>query len=275
MEMDVLYGHQLTLKWRCTGQLECSTGLPYDLRGWPFFETEVSRLITLSTNVLDLGRLELSKPRVLNLATQMNAADMREREVVFEGKLRSFDELAAQGTMAPGRPELYGMTNLLKDERHPPMAPEYFAQIVRKKRFTNAADVESVIQLHGRVAAAVFAGTDEFVFEDLGWGEEQMKLLVGVFPLCKPPKELILSSNPLGDAGTRVLSDYASGGGLKQLTSLGFEKTGMTPAGMEIFMQGLIRGDMPVLEQVRRPADRSPLLLLVRCLPHTITMCSS
>jgi hypothetical protein len=60
--MDLLYAHQLTVKFRLTRSLSDATGLPYDERGWPFFETTVSRLASPAWHVLDLGRVDFTAP---------------------------------------------------------------------------------------------------------------------------------------------------------------------------------------------------------------------
>ena len=61
--MDLVYAHQLTVKFRLTRQLDSHKGnLPYDWRGWPLFETAVASLISTSWNVLDFGQVDFSKP---------------------------------------------------------------------------------------------------------------------------------------------------------------------------------------------------------------------
>ena len=61
-QMDILYAHQRTVKWRLTRQQEGATGHPYGMRGWPYFETNVSWLISDQFSVLNLGQVDFLQP---------------------------------------------------------------------------------------------------------------------------------------------------------------------------------------------------------------------
>ena len=61
--MDLLYGHQCTVKMRVTNSGASGGALPHGARGWPFFETCAAWLISDERHVLDLGAVDFKRPR--------------------------------------------------------------------------------------------------------------------------------------------------------------------------------------------------------------------
>ena len=98
--MQVLYAHQMTVKFRLTWQLSSAIGLPYWSRGWPWFETAVAAMISSSWHVLDLGQVDWTEP-IQYHKRKWAKTDTVDTDLVtarYEGKIRSFDELAKAGS---------------------------------------------------------------------------------------------------------------------------------------------------------------------------------
>ena len=185
--MDLLYAHQRTCVWRLTRRLDGHTYLEYCNRGWPFFETTVSQLITLAPNVLDLGTAEA-------------VAALRN----FKGRAQSADELVKgasyQNFLDPGT---HGQ---LLDARRPPLLPDDFEVQMADKTLTNGKDKEVVVGLQLKVATAVLGGARSLDFSSLGWGASDAPQLVKALPWCDRLEEVNLSGNKLGPAGAAALA---------------------------------------------------------------------
>ena len=205
--MDLLYAHQLTVKFRLTRSLSDATGLPYDERGWPFFETTVSRLASPAWHVFDLGRVDFTAPITFSTGTTSTPGYLAEtgekRTLTFEGQLKSAAQLVEQASYSDHNNS--GLAWALRDQRKAPALPERFAAAVRRCTFTNQADVESVIRLQERVAQAVFESVPSLHFEKLAWGPAEVGELVKVLPQCRHVTYLDLGANFLGDEGAICL----------------------------------------------------------------------
>lgn len=205
--MDLLYAHQLTVKFRLTRSLSDATGLPYDERGWPFFETTVSRLASPAWHVFDLGRVDFTAPITFSTGTTSEPGYLAEtgekRTLTFEGHLKPAAQLVEQASYDNHNKS--GLAWVLRDQRKAPLLPERFAAAVRRCTFTNQADVESVIRLQERVAQAVLASVPSLHFEKLAWGPAEVRELVNVLPQCRRVTYLDLGANLLGDEGAICL----------------------------------------------------------------------
>lgn len=205
--MDLLYAHQLTVKFRLTRSLSDATGLPFDERGWPFFETTVSRLASPAWHVFDLGRVDFTAPITFSTGTTSEPGYLAEtgekRTLTFEGQLKPAAQLVEQASYDNHNKS--GLAWVLRDQRKAPLLPERFAAAVRRCTFTNQADVESVIRLQERVAQAVFASVPSLHLEKLAWGPAEVRELVNVLPQCRRVTYLDLGANLLGDEGAICL----------------------------------------------------------------------
>ena len=185
--MDLLYAHQRTCVWRLTRRLDGHTGLQYSERGWPFFETTVSQLITLAPNVLDLGT-----------AQAVNALQK------FQGRARTADELVKgasyQHFVDPGT------HGALLDARRPPLLPDDFKDQMKDKTLTNGKDTEVVIGLQLKVAKAVLSCARSLDFSSLGWGDSDAQLLAKALQWCGRLGTINLSSNKIGAEGAAALA---------------------------------------------------------------------
>lgn len=283
-QMDVLYAHQMTVKFRLTWQLSMATGLPYWARGWPWFETAVAAMISSSWHVLDLGQVDWTKP-IAYYKRKWAKTDSEDTERIsmrYEGAARSFEELATQGSYHY-RNETVGIAALLKHGRRPPQLPDAFAAEITAKKFTNDADVEAVIKMHARVCTQVLAGVETLSYNELGWGPFEAADLAKMILACPKLKSLELYKNPWGDRGVAALaSGLASGlangnalpGALESIEFFGLDCTNVGDAGA-IGIASLIRnGKLPKLNHLRfyagaiGDAGFTALKEAMRALPH-------
>ena len=90
--------------------------------------------------------------------------------------------------------------------RPPPLHPEAFAAKLARKVFTNGkSDLEMVAGIYARTLDGAFGGAEELVFEECGWGDEEVKALAKVLPLARSATYLSLNSNPkIGRDGWRA-----------------------------------------------------------------------
>ena len=154
--MDLLYAHQDTAVLRMTRLLDGYDTLPYDSRGWPYFETTVSQLIKPAHLCLDLGT---------------DAA--REALARFDGKPKAVEALASQGSYTHAFNE--GTFAAFKGSRAPPLTPAEFERRVENKTVTNGKDMRVLIELQATVATTVLGETQELNY---------FKLDTYLQPLC-------------------------------------------------------------------------------------------
>ena len=187
--MDLLYAHQRTCVWRMTRRLEGhSSSLEYSVRGWPFFETTVSQLVTLATNILDLGTAK--------------AAEALKR---FEGRAQSMSSLAMQASYVA--PVVAGVHGLLLDARRPPpLLPVDFEVQMGDKTLAKWKDAEVVIKLQRKVVTAVLGSAKSLNFSDLRWGVADARLLVKALPWCHQLHTLTLKGNMIFAEGAAALA---------------------------------------------------------------------
>jgi len=264
-QMDLLYGHQLTVKFRITRQLE--NALAYSKRGWPFFETSVAQLISLGKGVFDLGRVDFSK--------SINCAD---KVYTFEGRSQPAQMLAAQGSYRNW--ETAGVCKLVLDERQPPLLPEDFAHHMESMTFTNGSDREAVAALQSRVCQAVLDGVEHLDFSQNPWGPSELEKLGlavanmpkavsldldpltngmtadGVHALLKHDpllhlKELLVGNNKLRDAGAVALASEIQLGKLRGLNLLRIGDSRIGDEGGVALGKAIEGGHLPHLNDLR------------------------
>ena len=194
--VNLWYGHGLVEKWLLTALPAGAPAAmkPYAERGWPCFERALAELITKFSYVLDLGGLEGQRPPSWD--------DVRRRCWVLE--------------------------------RAPPPGPEAFAELLRARTFTNAADHAVVERKYAQTAEELFYTAEELHFAFRGWGDAAVQgLLEGPLAGCGRLRVLALAHNPVGDAGAAALArrlPALGGGGLEVLR---LDHTGIGDEGAE------------------------------------------
>ena len=141
--MGILYAHAHTCVWRITRCPDAEHDprhgqVPYHHRAWPFFETEVSRLIKFAPNRFDLGT-----------ASAMAAL------TDFEGRMpRSIEDLVRKASYAHHLKA--GVHRRLRDmDLALPLTPESFADTLRTKSLSSPSDRELLIAMHRKAVSAV------------------------------------------------------------------------------------------------------------------------
>ena len=102
-------------------------------------------------------------------------------------------------------------------ERLVPQAPERFAALMRTKTFTNGADCELVIHLYTSTLNSVLSAAPRLTMrKNAHWGDEDMRALVEVLPLCAEATELDLfrSFMKATEEGMAVLTGTVKAGKL-------------------------------------------------------------
>ena len=271
-QMDLLYGHQLTVKWRCTRRLATTTtapttansstgtttttttttttALPYSQRGWPYFETQVSHLISLAPHVLDLGRVDWSAPIPYDLHEWRGTSNVVTGSATahFRGVSKPFAELASQGSYVnAGSPAFFGQ---VQDRRRPPTLPADFSSAsgVRSKHFTNGADVDAVISLHVRVATAVLEGVRDLTLNHFGWSPSDGAALAAALRHTRRVRHLDLGFNQLADRGVTALAAAAKSGTLSQLAMLKLHVNNVSDAGCADLASAMHAGCLPAIQ---------------------------
>ena len=266
-DMELLYGHQLTVKWRLTRSLSDAQGLPYSERGWPFFETCVSHLISLAPHVLDLGRVDWTRP----ISYPVHKWNGRENAVIkhevasFSGEAKPFDVLADQGLYVnAGTPMLVGE---VQDRRQPPITPLDFSakEAVHAKKFTNDADVQVVIDLHEAVALAVLGGVQDLLLNHQGWDAADGAALAIALRHTQRVRMLDLGFNQLGDGGVRPIADAAAAGCLPHLATLKLHANGIGDSGATALAGAVAAGSLrqlgTLLLHINSVADKGAVAL--------------
>lgn len=251
-QMDMLYAHQLTVKFRLTWQLSKATGLPYGKRGWPFFETAVAAMISSSWHVLDLGKVDWTVPVEYPIRewTGTDSRDTEKVQIMFDGKAKPFETLAKQGSYHY-RNETVGVAALLKYGRRPPLLPKAFATAMASKTFTNNADLTSVIQMHARVCTDVLSNVETLSYNDLGWGSFEAQDLAKVLLACPKLKSIELYKNPWGERGVEALAMALSAGSLDHVEFLGLDCSGIGDRGAISIASLIEDGKLPKLNHLR------------------------
>ena len=108
--------------------------------------------------------------------------------------------------------------------RPPPLHPEAFAAKLARKVFTNGkSDLEMVAGIYARTLDGAFGGAEKLMFEDCGWGDEEVKALAKVLPLARSATFLSLAGNNKIGAdvrrpdGWRALAEAIAAGGAPRL----------------------------------------------------------
>merc|ERR1719399_332438 len=77
-----------------------------------------------------------------------------------------------------------------------PMSVDRFAATIRKKKFTNDADVEMVIGLYKKTVESVLGKAPKiYMAQNKRWGDAEMRDLVEVLPMCAEATELFIGSS--------------------------------------------------------------------------------
>ena len=106
--------------------------------------------------------------------------------------------------------------------RRAPLSPEGFSVEVRKKTFTNGADVEMVDGLFRKTATYLLGSTLTLEYKELVWSAEDYAQLGAALPYCGALEELMLINMGLGDAdAAAVLRGLTSCASLRKLSLLG------------------------------------------------------
>ena len=218
--MDLLYAHQQTVIFRMTKLLEGYDGvLPYDSRGWPFFETAVSQLIKPAHLCLDLG-----SPAAVQVFARFKELPALAEHATPELDPEVERKLAAQGdyshAFAPGAFQSF------KGARDPPLSPDEFTSRAAAKTVTNGKDKATLVELQAKVTSAVLGNVLELNYLDLGWKAAEMAVLAGALPMCAKLRSLDLRQNPLGE-GLALLGPEL--GKLPKLMTLSLQDCGLGP----------------------------------------------
>ena len=119
---------------------------------------------------------------------------------------------------------------------------------MRRLRFTNDADVESVIALQERVATAVLdSSLVKLQFDTMDWGEEDVPALAAALQRCTSLKTLHLEYNRFGDGGVAALASAFSAGVGAGITNLSFGSNDVGDAGVLALMGAIVGGALPQL----------------------------
>jgi hypothetical protein len=220
--MDLLYGHQLTVKWRLTQPLteHVEGRKTYNERGWPYFETCAAELISTNWHCLDLGQVDWSQP--IPVTTRKFQRDKMSESygmmvgqksetnsmTLFTGAacrkvggMESSNQLAelAKGRTYEAHNAGLGVIGLLKNGRTLPTLPVVFARNVMEKSFTNGADIEAVIAMYERVAGQVLAGVEVLELGQMWLKPDDMPQLVQVMAACPRLKGLDMGLTDLSE----------------------------------------------------------------------------
>lgn len=170
--MDMWYTHQLAEKWLFTMYFS-GQGLSYWERGWPTWERAVAALLgnlTHFNTVLDLGELT----RARNVHQDYVGMDTIRQEC--------------------------------RKAKDIPLAPEDFADLLRKKTFTMGHDNRYVIMNYSRNFTTAMHSVVSLELVDGACKDEKMKLLCRTLGHCRNLQRLVLCCNNITDDGVNVLA---------------------------------------------------------------------
>ena len=249
--MDVFYSHKATVVWRLTrslsGQMN-ATSLPYDARGWPYFETCIAGLVKPRLMVLDLGRADWMQPLGLykwdNDAAEFVQAG--QEPIAFTGVMKPAGELARQASYTSCFN--LGVLGAVLDQRPPPVVPSVFEKDVHKQTFTNNSDVKAVIALQRRVSLTVLSAAKWLQFDTMGWGVDQVDGIIAAVHLAPRLETLNLEYNTLRDEGAIALAEHLKKGLPIQKLSLSNNKIG--DAGLAAIFDACAGRALPNLRQL-------------------------
>jgi hypothetical protein len=94
--------------------------------------------------------------------------------------------------------------------RKPPESPDVFDEILETLHFTNGADKDFVKNKYRKTFHEVLNTASELWFAELGWTDEDAKLLSEILPLCHMLTQLNLMGNSITSVGAMALISKAS-----------------------------------------------------------------
>ena len=208
--MDVFYSHKATVVWRLTrslsGQMN-ATSLPYDARGWPYFETCIAGLVKPRLMVLDLGRADWMQPLGLykwdNDAAEFVQAG--QEPIAFTGVMKPAGELARQASYTSCFN--LGVLGAVLDQRPPPV-------VHRLREGRPQADLHQQLRRqsgHRAAAARVTYGPERrqvAQFDTMGWGVDQVDGIIAAVHVAPRLETLNLEYNTLRDEGAIALAEH-------------------------------------------------------------------
>lgn len=168
------YAHQGTRVWALS-QVPADVELQaaYEERGWPCFERALGSMVTKSSFLLDLGLLDSMDPG----------------EVPTDW----------QGISAACRPQ-----------RGPPLVPEVFSTRAHELYFTRGAvDRDFVVRKYTDAFHEVLGVAEELLFNDIGWGDQEVRQLATLLPRCSRLRKVTLHGNRAGPLSAAVLAAIA------------------------------------------------------------------
>lgn len=165
------YVHQGTRVWALSQVPDTATAkAPFDERGWPFFELALASMVTKTNCLLDLGLLDLPAGAAEHPA------------------------------------DWHAINALCRPRRAPPLSPEAFADSVQELRFTHDVDRVFVGLRYKDAFDEVLGTADELLFNDLGWGDDEIQQLAALLPRCSRLRKVTLHGNNPGRLSAAALA---------------------------------------------------------------------
>lgn len=93
---------------------------------------------------------------------------------------------------------------------HP--TPDEFNKELAKKHFTNGADIDIVSKKYKETMETILGSVVTLDRDGLDWGDEEVRTLVTVLPLCNCVEHIALQNNRISDEGATLLADAISNG---------------------------------------------------------------
>ena len=221
--MEVWYAHAGTTVVLLTETPEGSSAVPYDLRGWPTFESSVAMLIkpallgyTTWPPLIDVS-LRCLKWRNIGSTAPSSGRELTNAKLSFALKRRTeftATDLAAF-ELQELRPSDYiksGASYFQPDgasvcKRFAPHTPDGMHKLLMEKKFTNGADREVVVKLYTNVAERCIYPAERLDYDGFGFGDEEMKVLCEWWPKCEVVDTLYLNNNEFSATGWDLLAE--------------------------------------------------------------------
>ncbi len=192
---NIWYGHQHTLTWINTelpdgfAEAMASAGLApsYETSGWCFVESAMSSVLSGNSSRIDLAKR------------------MSIKQMGHLGNTDPFLHLRAK----------------CRTGRSPPLLPAAVCRLLREeKQFTSGADEAKVAHMYEEFFEAVAPHKEELWLSGLDWDAADAEALVEALPRFERCRKIILSRNPIGDAGCKALAALLRDGHLRSLQYL-------------------------------------------------------
>ena len=116
--------------------------------------------------------------------------------------------------------------------RRAPLSPEAFEKVIKKCKFTNGADIQTVIGLYTKTAKDLLGSVDELKYDGLSaWDDEDYKRLGDALRYCGVLQKLELRNMILSDRSASLVFHGQPLPSLHDLTLHGCRKLTMLPKG--------------------------------------------